>query len=248
MYFFFSGEGKTDFGTNNDQPGPLAHVINQIIAEHHQYSLLASERIIFVHRAELERIKNSVEFKPESKRSIRLPSRNVPPETRYHYDDARAFSRATKHTIDGKDKSDREFVAVLFRDSNSPDEKEWNDKRNSMLWGFHVERIEKHGVAAVARPISEAWWLSALDRRTAPNQGTKYEEMRRGGIAGDHRLKKELGDDASRDALVEMIHNKDIDYTLIDSASFLAFLYDFRQAVGLGHLNPRRQRQDNEVI
>jgi hypothetical protein len=240
MYFFFSGEGKTDAGTHADQPGPVAHVANQIIAEHHHYSFLESERVVFVHRAELERIKNSAEFKPQSKRTIRLRSPNVPPETRYYHDDARAFSRATKHVIESKDENDREFVAILFRDSDSPTEKEWNDKRNSMIWGFHVEKIGERGVAAVARPISEAWWLSAIYRKEDSAKDCRYlEETPHGGKA-DHALKvglrEKLGTESNRTILNAMVTNRDIDYKLIDSESFLAFRRDFETAVGLEHL------------
>ena len=231
MYFFFSGEGVTDLGTSNDKPGPLALVADQIIAEHHHYSFLKS-CAVFVHPAELEQIKPQLRTAP---RSPGLRGLKTPAENRLHRKDAAALAyTATSHI---RTKEDKEFVAVLFRDSNSPDEKEWNDKRNSMLNGFRDQAIEGRGVAAVARPISEAWWLNALDRKANPNRiGKKYDEMRRGGNEGDHRLKKELGEDGQRVALVKMVENEEIDYKLIDSESFLAFRRDFETAVGLEHL------------
>lgn len=242
MYFFFSGEGATDLGENGREPGPLALVAEQIIAEHHHYSFLERERAVFIHRAELEQIKGSVGFKPQSRRAVRLPSQNVKPETRYHYDNARAFSRATKRVVENKNENDRDFVAVLFRDSDSPVESEWNDKRNSMLWGFHVEKIGKHGIAAVARPVSEAWWLSAIYCKEDKTKKCQYLEESSRGAKGDHPLKieltKKLGTKPNRTVLNEMVTNRDIDYTLIDLQSFLAFLYDFRDVVGLGYLNP----------
>ena len=239
MYFFFSGEGKTDTGTYDDQSGPLSVVADHIIAKHHHYSFLESERAVFIHRAELEQIKDSVEFKPQSRRAIRLPSQNVKPETRYHYDNARAFSLATKSAIERKEENDREFVAVLFRDSDSPDKEEWKNKRDSMLRGFHVGGIEKQGVAAVARPVSEAWWLSAIYRKENQAKDCRYLEKTSHGGGADHKLKidleKELGTTPTREVLNDMVRSRDIDYKLIDSESFLAFRRDFEVAVGLEH-------------
>ena len=240
MYFFFSGEGPTDLGTSNDQPGPLALIADQIITEHHHYSFLESGYAVFVHPAELGRIKGLPDFKPLSRKSIRLPSPNVKPETRFHYDDARAFSRAAKDALENKNESNAEFVAVLFRDSNSPDEKVWSDKRNSMLRGFHVENIEKHGVAAVARPISEAWWLCAIYHREETDKDRKHFESTNHVIGTETDLKRkletELGTTPNRTVLNEMVTNREIDYKLIDSESFLAFRRDFETAVGLEHL------------
>lgn len=157
-----------------------------------------------------------------------------------HRRDARALAHASLKYVENKD--DKDFVAVLFRDANSPEERNWNDKRNSMLTGFRDENIESEGIAAVARPISEAWWLNALDRKANPNQvGKKYEDMRRGGNEGDHRLKKELGGDGQREALVEMVKDGEIDYKLIDAESFLAFRRDFEAAIGLEHLHHQRK-------
>ena len=240
MYFFFCGEGPTDLGVCDNQPGPLTFVVDQIIVEHHRYSFIECQRTIFVHRAELERIKGSDEFKPQSRRTIRLPSLNVKPETRYHYDDARAFSRVVKRVVERKNENDREFVAVLFRDTNSPSKEEWSNKRNSMLWGFHIEKIEGRGIAAVACPISEAWWLSAIYRSEDKVKNCRYLEETSHGNGADHALKieleKKLGTEPNRTVLNEMVIERRIDYKLIDSESFLAFRQDFETSVGLEHL------------
>ena len=154
----------------------------------------------------------------------------------------RAFSQAARDVLEKKNDNDAEFVAILFRDSNSPDKKEWNDKRDSMLWGFHIAGVEKHGVAAVARPISEAWWLSAIYRREDANKDCKKLESRSYGGGVDHALKieleEQLGEAPSRTVLNDMVtsRERETDYKLIDSESFLAFRRDFEKAVGLEHL------------
>lgn len=248
MYFIFSGEGNTDMGNglhegyctgDSYRHGPLSIIADQIHEDGLGYSFIACELAVFVHPAELERIKAKLR---NPRRTLERRGRKTPPEMKMHRRDARALAHASRQYVEGKD--DKDFVAVLFRDCDSPKEKDWNDKRNSILTGFQAENIETQGVAAVAQPISEAWWLNALDRKANPNRtGKKYEGMRRGGNEGDHRLKKELGESGQRDALVEMVKNKDIDYNLIDSASFLQFRTDFEKAVGLGHLH--RERNDS---
>ncbi len=240
MYFFLSGEGASDLGNfgleNKFQPGPLAIIADQIIERHHRYSFLESQCVDYIHPMELNKIKPTLR---RPKRSPQAPREKTPDSESYllHRKDAQALAHAAVTKM--KDKDDGEFVAVLFRDANSPDEKNWNDNRNSMLTGFRVAGIDGHGVAAVARPISEAWWLNALDRKANPKQpvGNKYDGMRRGGNEGDHRLKKDLGEDGRRAALVGMVQNGEIDYQLIDSPSFLAFRKDFEKAVGLEYLH-----------
>ena len=236
MYFFFSGEGSTDLGTCVEEPGPLALIVDQIIKEHRRYSFLESGCAVFVHPAELERIKSQLRTVP---RSPGLRGLKTPPENRLHRKDAAALAyTATNHI---RTKTDKEFVAVLFRDSNSPDEREWNNKRKSMLNGFRDQSIEGHGVAAVARPVSEAWWLSAIYRSENKAKDCRFLETTNYGDGAEHALKIELedklGEVANRTVLNEKVTRQEIDYKLIDSDSFLAFRQDFETAVGLDHLH-----------
>ena len=249
MYFFFSGEGPTDLGEYNDKPGPLAMIADQIILNHYHYSFIESECAVFVLPADLERIKPKLRT---PRRSPALRGLKTPPENRLHRKDAAALVHAASSHI--QDKESKEFVAVLFRDSGSPDKKEWNDKRNSMIHGFNDGlddlkkavkdgNIEGKGVAAVARPVSEAWWLSAIYRREYANKDKdcKYLESTGYGKRDKHALKIELeeklGTETNRTVLNDMVENRKIDYDLIDSESFLAFKKDFETAVGLGYLH-----------
>ncbi len=236
MYFFFSGEGPTDLGTSDDQPGPLVLVADQIIAKHQGYSFLESRCAVFIHPAELERIKPTLRTRP---RSPGLRGLKTPPENRMHCKDAGALAHAATCHI--QDKEDKDFVAVLFRDANSPEESEWQNKRNSMLNGFRDQSIDGRGVAAVARPVSEAWWLSAIYRRADANRNCKPLESTAHGGGADHALKGELEEKLkttpNRTVLNEKILNREIDYEQIDSESFLAFRRNFETAVGLEYLH-----------
>jgi len=247
MYFFFSGEGATDLGNlgleNDYQPGPLACIADQIVEEHYDYSFLESGLAVYVHRAELGRIKPLLRTPP---RSPGLRGLKTPPENRMYRKDAGALAHVAKIHI--QDRGDKEFVAVLFRDSGSPDKNEWNATRNSILNGFQDQSLEKQGVAAVARPISEAWWLCAIYHREEAGKNRKNLESTSHGDGADHQLKIELEEKLSttpnRTVLNDMIQSREIDYKLIDSESFLAFLKDFQNAVGLGNLNPDRFRHE----
>ena len=241
MYFFFSGEGATDVGTDASEPGPITFIADQIIEEHFHYSFIESKCAIIVHPKELERIRAPKNFKPSSKRSIRLPSLNVKPETQFQFANAKAFSQIAKGILKNKNESNAEFVAVMFHDSDSSDKKEWSNKRNSILWGFRAERIENQGVAAVAQPLVEAWWLSAIYRSKDAHKNCTYLESTKYGNGAEHALKTELEEQLETTqnctVLTDMIKDRKIDYKLIDLDSFIEFKKDFANAVGLKHIH-----------
>lgn len=242
MYFFFSGEGKTDCGTGTHdgyctgddyEHGPLTLVADQIVQRKHNYSFLEyNELAVFVDNAELEKIKPMLR---PLQRSPELRGKKTPPGSRMHRKDARALARAVKTFMQGK--ADEAFVAVLFRDFNSDKNSNWQDKRKSMLNGFNDESITGRGVPAVAQPISEAWWLSAIYRKRDSNKNCQYLEATKHGDATDHALKFELakilGATPSQYELNDFVSDTEqFDYALIDSKSFIAFKEDFETAIG----------------
>lgn len=240
MYFFFSGEGATDFGTGSHEGccegedyryGPLTLVACQMAEERLRYSFLEYGQAVFVARAELERIKPLLR---RAKRSPALPGKKSPPETALFYRDARAFCRVVAEYIKCRD--DKDFVAVLFRDSDSELKKDWEAKRRSVLRGFDEESLTT-GVAAIARPVSEAWWLSAIyARRGVPHQPASLESTKRGRGA-EHALKRkltsELGTLPDQHLLNESVSSREIDWRLIDAESFMAFRDDFETSLGV---------------
>ena len=242
MYFFFSGEGPTDLGTSKDQLGPLALIIDQIHEDGKKYPFLVYDQTVFVRSEDLERIKPSLRT---PRRSLGLRGLKTPPEMRGHRKDAHALIYASAEQMKGK--PDKEFVAVLFRDYNRDKNTDWQGKRKAMTYGFQDGfndldgTINAQGVSAVASPVSEAWWLSAIYRKEDNNKNCKYLESTSHGNGTDHALKNELetklGTTPNRTVLNEMVDNREIDYTLIDSDSFLVFRRDFETAIGLGYLH-----------
>ena len=187
MYVFFSGEGASDFGVcdmgvqhqycmgDYYLPGPLTYIVDAMIEIKYKYSIIESNVAVFVDGAELERIK--IQIKP-SKKSIRLRGYNVPAETRFHFEDARSFAFAVSDFV--AEKNENKFIAILFRDSNTNDNKEWQNKRNSMLSGFEVgfskRQISNNGIPMLPRPVSEAWLLCAIYRQENQNSNCEYLE------------------------------------------------------------------------
>jgi hypothetical protein len=235
MYIIFSGEGVTDFGTgthkgfcygNDYRCGPLTYLVDKIIEQICHYSIIANEIAVFVHSAELERIKT--ELRP-SKRSIRIPGGKVKITARYHFEDARAFAIAVNKFIETK--TDKNCVAILFRDSNTIDKKEWNDKITSMLNGFTVEDFH-HGAPMLPKPVSEAWILCAIYRSEDPNRSCNDLENRKHGDRTDHALKLELeqklGAKPTCNLLNEKIKSNEITPNNINLPSFNQFKEQLR--------------------
>jgi hypothetical protein len=256
MYFFFSGEGATDLGVGA-RPirycvgedylyGPLTIIADQVYEDGKGFPFLVYELAIFVASEELERIKPELR---SPQRSPGLRGMKTPPEMRRHRKDAQALMHASAEYI--KHQPEKEFVVVLFRDYDSDHNTDWQGKRQSMINGFKDEfdknclfldaSVKAKGIPAVANPVSEAWWLRAIYRNEDKTKDCRHLEETVHGDKADHALKIELEGKLettpSRDVLNEMVINRKIDYKLIDSESFQCFLFDFREAVGLGYLN-----------
>jgi hypothetical protein len=230
MYVIFSGEGVTDFGTgthksfccgNDCHYGPLTSIVDKMIEQICHYSIITNEVAVFVDGAELERIKTALR---PAKKSIRIPGDKVKITARYHFEDARALAIAANKFIETK--TDKNCVAILFRDSNTIDKKEWNDKIISMLHGFTVEDFH-HGVPMLPKPVSEAWILCAIYRGENPNRNCNDLENRRHGDRTDHALKHELeeqlGEQPTRELLNEKISSGEINHNHINLSSFNQF-------------------------
>jgi hypothetical protein len=230
MYIIFSGEGVTDFGTgthhsfccgNDYRYGPLTYLVDKLIEQICHYSIITNEVAVWVDGAELERIKSN--SRP-SKKSIRIPGGKVKIAARYHFEDAKALAIATSTFIETK--TDKNCIAILFRDSNTTDKKEWNDKITSMFNGFIVEDFH-YGVPMLPKPVSEAWILCAVYRNENPNRNCNDLENRKHGNRKEHALKYELeeklGAQPTRELLNKKILSGEINHNNINLPSFNKF-------------------------
>ena len=230
MYFLFSGEGKTDLGEcaggadtcegEDYCHGPLAVIVDQVVAARHHYSLLETGHCGFISRRML--VNRASELKA-ARKAIRLPGKKRTKETRYFFNNARVLARiAREREAAIKDV----VVAVLFRDADTgtAGRGPWLEKRQSMLDGFADEGFAR-GVPIIPKPTSEAWLLCALQEN--PYQGCAALENRSGSSNSPHSLKgameARLGHRPTRDELCDMVRNGTIDHRQIDMPSFNEF-------------------------
>lgn len=238
MFFLFSGEGVTDLGTcarlatpckgDDYQPGPMAIIVDQIVAARHGYSLLEVGCCGFVSRRILGDRKSELKT---SKKGIRLPGKKRAKETQYFFNNARMLARIAK---DEERTLNDEVVAVLFRDSDtaSAGRGDWEGKRQSMLNGFEAEGFTR-GVPMMPKPTSEAWLLCALQQH--PYQNCADIENRTGSSRSPHSLKNELamrlGQPVSAEELCDIIAKRKIDIKKIDMPSFAAFRHRLEEVI-----------------
>ena len=236
MFFLFSGEGPTDFGTcshpeiinlgENFLHGPLVIVVDQLIERKCKKSIIQEKKLAFIPKKMLSL---------EAKRLPKVPKHMLPgdkkeQETGFYFKNARALSRiASKYETDIGD----DVVGILFRDTDKFNDRGNKDaKYQSMVTGFKVEENEKlsnfrRGVPMLAKPVSEAWMLCGLYKKNNPTQDCSYLENVKYGTGSWHQLKdvlaKELGEDPDRETLCEKVKSGEINFDLVDLESYKKF-------------------------
>ncbi len=242
MYFLFSGEGPSDLGSGwsgshihehlagHFKPGPLAHLIDQMIQQAEGFSPLDSLHCGFVSENTLGERKS--ELNP-IKKAAKLPGVKREKESIYFYNHARVLARiARKKSVD----LDQEpVVAILFRDADgtaSASRGNWANKHGSILRGF-ADECWPGGVPMVPNPKSEAWFLCALQDN--PYQNCHSLELASGNDRSPNalkpRLEQWLGPPVSAERLGELVKDRTIDAAKIDMPSFQAFRDRLHEAV-----------------
>ncbi len=252
MYFLFSGEGSADCGsgffsdriceTGNFEPGPMMHVVDQLVHMEEQYSPLDSACFGLILRAAVKKKAN--ELKPKG-RTVEF-TKGAKPKV-----GSLSFKRQARATAwwakQWARKLNDEVVAIYFRDSderNSSEPGAWQEKYEFSLEGFAEESFSS-GVSMIPCPTSEAWFICAL--KSEPYQNCERLEDRAGSENSKESLKKELskilGKKADREALCDRFQDGSIDVTRIEMRSFTAFRNRFSAV-----LTPPRSKQSNLPI
>jgi len=198
MFFLFSGEGVTDFGTccrpdviNKGEEflhGPLVVAVDQIVEYKYSYSLLDSAVFAFVPRGMLDKHAKK-ELRPRSK-SVKLTGHKTKKETMYFYRNAWALGHIAVQY--GKDNGENEVIAILYRDGDKPSERGvWEDKRDSILRGFRDGGCFR-GVPMIPKSISESWMLCAIYKKLNSGLSYDYLENEKYGSGARHQLKDKL--------------------------------------------------------
>ena len=233
MFFLFSGEGPTDLGTcihpdminteENYLHGPLTVVVDQIVEQRHSYSLLDySGAFGFVPGTMLGEHAKTLRPRPKSGN---IPGLRIKKETRFFYRNARALAQIA--LCYGNKIREKEVVAILFRDGETPDDHDrWRDKMNSMLDGFRDENFHR-GVAMIPASVSEAWMLCGLYKQRNPHHDCHFLETEPYGDGSRHKLKnlleKELGETPDRETLCKKVKLGEINFSLVNLNCFEEF-------------------------
>jgi hypothetical protein len=230
MYLIFSGEGSTDTGTG-EFPGPMLYLIDQIIEynKRFSFSILDTQCYEFISRKQLsKRVKQLRPLpKEQDNDNIILHSKKRFKETGYFYANARVLA-----TIALERKSEHDLViAVLFQDSDTTDQQEWQQKWDSAINGFNAAKFH-HGVPMLPKPVSEAWILCAIYRSENLGKNCDYLENQKHGDEIDHALKYELerklNAQPTRELLNEKIKSNEINHNNINLPSFNQFKEQLR--------------------
>ena len=203
MFLLLSGEGKTDIGTSDDKPGPMAKFIDSWISRRSQYSLLETFQFKIISETELtnelNRLRKAKKINTSSRRGKKRP-----PETQYFYRNARALANLSRQISQEKD---TDVIAILFRDSDgsaSSGRGLWENKWDSILKGFEKEEMLT-GVPMVPKPKSEAWVLCALKKKY---QHCASLEDEAGNDAAPNSLKKQLEAHLAQPCSQELLNDK----------------------------------------
>lgn len=210
MIIVLSGEGKTDLGevdysSGVFKAGAMYMIVDKLIEQKLSYSPyeVSKENIHYIHETELKTLGKNIKVLPSKKRAI---------ETGFFYKNARVVAQIAKQK--------EADIAVLFRDSDLSDKREWEIKYKAVIDGFNIEDFKK-GVAMLPRPKSEAWLLCALKNNY---QNCKDLENLSGNDSSPKNLKNMIDEYGfSHDEICQKIKNNELNINKIDMDSFNIF-------------------------
>lgn len=177
MLFLLSGEGPTDFGRTKLGadgpefiPGPMAYFIDGLFQEKYDYSILENDtgQFRFISEAELSEFAKAE--KAKNQRHLIIPGlKNHQLKPHGFMARALGWKAAALKKTEGIDT----VVPVFFRDTDSPEQEDFEEKLASIDNGFAAAGFQNRGVAMLAKPKSEAWLLCLADDY---QNGDKYEK------------------------------------------------------------------------
>lgn len=222
MLLILSGEGGTDLGGSSDfgdRPGPMAHLVDQMIEDQIDYSPIRCDMVRWVSRSDL-----SAEAKKSRYPRTALPGVRRPPGYVGHYKQAYALGLIAKNLETAENVSS---LSVMFRDSdgtNSTGAGHWRELTTAIADGY-VAAGYLSGVAMIPRPKQESWLLCAL--KNEPYTACQLLEDESGNDASPNSLKDKLRDAVGSQPTVEemcdWITTRRFDSTKVEMESFSHF-------------------------
>lgn len=236
MLLLLSGEGSSDIGatvvdSGGDQrfdPGPLAVIIDNISEQVAGFSPLAFDCVRHIARTSLAAMAKAMSPRP----SFVLPGAKRPSGNAADY--RQAFALATLAKKIESDESDK-VVAVLFRDSDgtrTDDLKKWERLVGAIESAFIVANYQA-GVAMIAKPKQEAWFLCAM--KPDPYQNCTALEDESGNDNSPNSLKAKvedfLGCPGGKSALLEWLERDGFSHDRVDMPSFNHFRDNLKEVL-----------------
>lgn len=176
MLFLLSGEGPTDLGKNilgksgiEFVPGPMSYFIDGLHQEKYAYSILENDtgQLQLVSETELSTF--AKQEKGKNPKNMLIPGiKNH--QLKPHGFMARAL--AWKAALIQQESNEDCVIPVFFRDTDSNENADYQEKLDSINYGFAVGGFPNRGVAMLPKPKSEAWLLCLAD---GYQNGIKYE-------------------------------------------------------------------------
>ena len=239
MILMLAGEGKTDLGQLRAsaaglvfEPGPMAWIVDQLLASQLDYSLIESHHagadcVVLISESELAQQAKA----GAKKKSPLLPGIKHGKNTGFFTRNAQALGRLA---LEKQEKRNTPTIAVLFRDadaSRSMSRQTWREKVDSVVRGFKEVQFDT-GVPMIPRPKSEAWILCALKNNYLSCEGL---EDAPGNDASPNSLKNQLEQfltySPTAEQQAEWVLSGKIDPQRIMMPSFLEFKQSLADAI-----------------
>lgn len=222
MLLILSGEGGSDVGGSSEfgvRPGPMAHLVDQMIEDRIDYSPISCEMVRWISRSEL-----SAEAKKHRYPHTALPGVRRPPGYVGHYKQAYALGVMAKE-IEREEQV--ASLSVMFRDSdgtNTAGTGHWRELVSAISEGYAAAGYSA-GVAMIPKPKQESWLLCALKQE--PYNGCQLLEDEPGNDASPNSLKGKLrdavGGEPSVEDMCDWITSRRFDSTKVEMESFEYF-------------------------
>ena len=230
MLLILSGEGGSDVGGSSEfgiRPGPMAHLVDQMIEDRINYSPISFDMVRWISRSDL-----SAEAKKHRYPHTALPGVRRPSGYVRHYKQAYALGMMAKGIEHNEDVPS---LSVIFRDSdgtNSVGINHWRELVSAISEGYTAAGYSA-GVAMVPKPKQEGWLLCAL--KQDPYVGCQPLEDEPGNDASPNSLKGQLreavGGEPTIDDMCEWITSRRFDSTRVEMESFEYFRSSLHSAL-----------------
>ena len=225
MYFLLTGEGSTDIGYSDENPGILLSALTALAAEVTDEDFRNSYHI--VSRTDLSTLCRDIPNTPKS-----MLSRGA----KKKYDGMNAIQRQAQ-ALGKMAKEMDDSGAVFFHDcdythSQASDPQDYYEELvRTIETGFYLNDKYRDGVAMIPKPRSESWLLAHY--QDTPYQSSERFENLPGNDTSPNSGKKVLAQffNCNENEIYDPVNADERDWGKIDCPSFIFFKKRFQHVV-----------------